>query len=151
MAYLHRKGIAHRDIKPENVLIDDNLNVKLIDFNISKRMKATEGEEDLKFKSVFFTQISSPLYAAPEIKGNLLYSESVDIWGIGVIMFTCIYGSLTSKTDAGQPLRQVSLAEIVESESSTCGEYKELLLKLLCEDPQQRLTAEEILAEDLLN
>ena len=34
--YLHSVGVAHRDIKPENVIINDDNEVKLIDFNISK-------------------------------------------------------------------------------------------------------------------
>jgi serine/threonine protein kinase len=34
--YLHELGIAHRDIKPENILINEDKEIKLIDFNISK-------------------------------------------------------------------------------------------------------------------
>lgn len=151
VAYLHSKGIAHRDIKPENVLIDDDLNIKLIDFNISKKMKSGSVDDECKFRSIFYTQISSPLYAAPEIKEQCLYSESVDIWGIGIIMFTCIYGCPTSKSDSGKALNQISLEEMVESESSVCKEAQALLLKLLCKDPQQRLSAEEILADEMLN
>jgi serine/threonine protein kinase len=96
---LHDLGIAHRDIKPENILINSNLEVKLIDFNISK---ASENKEPFrpehlrKFNSVYQTQISSPLYCAPELKNGLYYSESVDIWGAGVILFTMLFGSFKS-------------------------------------------------------
>ncbi|CAI2385055.1 unnamed protein product [Moneuplotes crassus] len=151
VSYLHSKGIAHRDIKPENVLIDEELNIKLIDFNISKKMKSGSDDGECKFRSIFYTQISSPLYAAPEIKERCLYTESVDIWGIGIIMFTCFYGCPTSKSDSGKALNQISLSDIIESESSVCKEAQVLLLKLLCKDPQLRLSAEEILADDFLN
>ena len=33
--YLGKNGIAHRDLKPENILLDENRNVKIIDFGLS--------------------------------------------------------------------------------------------------------------------
>lgn len=96
---LHDLGIAHRDIKPENVLINSSLEIKLIDFNISKASPSQEPfrpEKLQKFNSIFHTQISSPLYCAPELKNSLTYSESVDIWGAGVILFTLLLGSFKS-------------------------------------------------------
>ena len=83
--YLHSVGIAHRDIKPENVLINDDNEVKLIDFNISKHFDRDAAND--KFKCLFYTQISSPLYSAPELKTQLGYNESVDIWDVGTILF----------------------------------------------------------------
>ncbi|CAI2360349.1 unnamed protein product [Moneuplotes crassus] len=150
VAYLHSKGVAHRDIKPENVLIDADLNIKLIDFNISKKMKSGSIEDGCKFSSVFYTQISSPLYAAPEIKENLLYTESVDIWGIGIIMFTCIYGCSKSKCNYSKAFDQNRMKETVEFDSLLHDQVKDLLSKMLCEDPQLRLTADEILSNDSL-
>ena len=92
--YLHSVGVAHRDIKPENVLINDDSEVKLIDFNISKHFD--RDAEDDKFKCVFYTQISSPLDNAPELKTQLRYNESVDIWGAGTVLFTLLFGTFAS-------------------------------------------------------
>eukprot|EP00345_Euplotes_harpa_P018466 CAMPEP_0168334428 /NCGR_PEP_ID=MMETSP0213-20121227/10263_1 /TAXON_ID=151035 /ORGANISM="Euplotes harpa, Strain FSP1.4" /LENGTH=248 /DNA_ID=CAMNT_0008339073 /DNA_START=49 /DNA_END=792 /DNA_ORIENTATION=- len=80
LQYLHELGIAHRDIKPENILINQQKEIKVIDFNISKSKKADIEDGERKFTSIFYTQISSPLYCAPELKNNIGYTESIDIW-----------------------------------------------------------------------
>lgn len=94
--YLHSVGVAHRDIKPENVLLSADNQVKLVDFNISKAFSSRPAAG--KFKSVFLTQISSPLYCAPELKTQLGYNESVDVWGVGTVMFTLLFGTFASKS-----------------------------------------------------
>ncbi|CAI2381932.1 unnamed protein product [Moneuplotes crassus] len=150
VAYLHSKGVAHRDIKPENILIDADLNIKLIDFNISKKMKSGRTKDGCKFSTIFYTQISSPLYAAPEIKENLLYTESVDIWGIGIIMFTCIYGYPKSKKDFGKNFSKILMKEKISSDIFVNKKVRDFLVNLLCDDPQRRLTADEIMADEYI-
>ena len=36
--YIHDAGVIHRDIKAENILIDQNMNIKLIDFGFATSM-----------------------------------------------------------------------------------------------------------------
>ena len=56
--YLHRLKIAHRDLKPENILLDEDYNVKLIDFGLAVQ----EPDED-SLQSIAGT----PYYMAPEV------------------------------------------------------------------------------------
>lgn len=154
--YLHSNGIAHRDLKPENILINEDLKVKLIDFNISKQKKVSRSETDLtkKFSRVFFTQICSPLYAAPELKKSCLYTESIDIWGIGIIMFTLLYGNIqqykTSVSDESIESHEL-LNEVIDSNCIFTSEVKDLLKSLLAEEPHLRPSSDELLANDVLN
>ena len=44
--YLHFHKIAHRDLKPQNVIITHDDQVKIIDFNVSKKFVARSSESD---------------------------------------------------------------------------------------------------------
>ena len=39
LAHLHSKAIVHRDIKPANLLVDDDLNLKVTDFGLARRLE----------------------------------------------------------------------------------------------------------------
>ena len=84
--YSHNHGVTHRDLKPENILLDNNKNVKLGDFGLSNKMM------DGKFLT---TACGSHNYAAPEIISGQKYSGTeVDIWSLGVLLYTLLAGVL---------------------------------------------------------
>ena len=116
--YLHWERIAHRDIKPQNVMIwrcSSGISTKLIDFNISKKnerkqKKSAFGDRKFSldvlneefgknFSCKFLTHIGSPYYQAPEISQFGFYSESIDIWGIGLICAFSKFGEAFFKKD----------------------------------------------------
>ncbi len=55
---MHKIHIVHRDLKPENLLLDDNNNLKIVDFGLSNTYKKNE---------LLKTACGSPCYAAPEV------------------------------------------------------------------------------------
>ena len=92
MEYTHAHKITHRDLKPENLLLDENNNIKLIDFGLSNSMK-----DSLALK----TACGSPNYAAPEIISGKAYSGiEVDVWSCGVILYAMVCGSLPFDDDS---------------------------------------------------
>ena len=45
LAYAHQNNVIHRDIKPENILIDENGNVKILDFGIAQFYEEKRGNQ----------------------------------------------------------------------------------------------------------
>ena len=80
--YIHNQGYAHRDLKPENILLDENFDVKIIDFGFAKPLAGDDNSGYMK------TKLGSPMYAAPELLEERKYQGStVDLFALGVILF----------------------------------------------------------------
>lgn len=85
--YLHQKGIVHRDLKPQNMLIAneaDLTTVKLIDFGL--------GTQNKGFNELNNLYCGTLPFMAPEVVTGQMYSKSVDVWAIGIIMHLALTG-----------------------------------------------------------
>ena len=76
---IHNKKIIHRDLKPENIFINDNMNIKIGDFGISKQSNNTYALTTKKVASIN--------YASPEILKKGTYNEKSDIYSLGCIIY----------------------------------------------------------------
>ena len=87
LSHIHENGIVHRDLKTENCLLNDDLNLRIIDFGLAKVADNREFGKSL---------IGTMLYMAPEVfesKGNdNSYKAPVDMWSAGIIMFELFSG-----------------------------------------------------------
>jgi len=94
--YCHSSLVIHRDLKPENLLLDVDGNIKINDFGFSNIM--VPGER-------FSTFCGSVSYVAPEIIKNIKYvGPEIDIWSMGVILYTLVCGRLPwPETTDGSP------------------------------------------------
>lgn len=83
VAYIHESGYAHRDLKPENILIDEDNQLKLIDFGLCANPKGG-------MTSVLETCCGSPAYAAPElVTGKLFTVLPIVISNLALLLFWC--------------------------------------------------------------
>jgi tRNA A-37 threonylcarbamoyl transferase component Bud32 len=86
--YAHSRLVVHRDIKPSNVLVDADGRPRLLDFGIAKLLDATPGEDLTATGLGAFT----PAYASPEQIRSEVPAVSMDVYGLGVVLFELVSG-----------------------------------------------------------
>ncbi len=85
--YIHHNGVVHRDLKPENIMVDQDDQIKLIDFGIAGK----EGARRLTFAKL--SQVmGTPDYISPEqVKGKRGDGRS-DIYAVGIMLYEMLSG-----------------------------------------------------------
>ena len=81
---MHDRNIIHRDIKADNVLINDNNEVKIIDFNVSMEV---DGSGEVRITNTF---VGTKSYAPLELlvpSNETVNGKKVDIWALGVTFY----------------------------------------------------------------
>ena len=94
--YLHCKaGVVHRDLKPENLLLSHDYKLKIADFGLSARLDGDQGT------GIHYSSVGTRQYQAPEVLEQRSYrGDRVDIFSMGVILFTMVTGAMPYLTEA---------------------------------------------------
>lgn len=79
MTYLHGKRVLHCDLKSSNVLIDENWNVKLCDFGLS-RINSSHKKGSTR-------RVGTPHWMAPEILRGEEYVFESDVYSFGMLVW----------------------------------------------------------------
>ncbi|XP_074165311.1 serine/threonine-protein kinase MARK1 isoform X10 [Sminthopsis crassicaudata] len=128
--YCHQKCIVHRDLKAENLLLDADMNIKIADFGFSNEF--TIGNK-------LDTFCGSPPYAAPELfQGKKYDGPEVDVWSLGVILYTLVSGSLPFDGQNLKELRERVLRGKYRIPFYMSTDCENLLKKLLVLNPIKR-------------
>jgi calcium/calmodulin-dependent protein kinase I len=148
LAYCHARGVVHRDLKPENLLYTDATDaaeIKVADFGLAKMI------QESGFMS---TACGTPGYVAPEVLESKPYTEKVDCWSVGVILYILLCGFPPFYDENNAKLFAQIKAAAYDFPSpywdGVSKQAKDLISKLLVVEPTQRLSATQILAHPWL-
>ncbi|TRZ02982.1 hypothetical protein DNTS_004985 [Danionella cerebrum] len=98
LKYIHSADIIHRDLKPSNLAVNEDCELKILDFGLAR---LTDDE--------MTGYVATRWYRAPEIMLNWMhYNMTVDIWSVGCIMAELLTGrTLFPGTDHINQLQQI--------------------------------------------
>lgn len=94
--YLHKQAkVVHRDLKPENLLLSHDYRLKIADFGLSARLDGDQGT------GIHYSHVGTRQYQAPEVLEQRSYrGDRVDIFSMGVILFTMVTGAMPYLSEA---------------------------------------------------
>ena len=148
LEYIHSHGVVHRDLKPENIMVDENDNIKLIDFGIA----ASVGARRLTFAK-FSQTMGTPDYISPEqVKGKRGDARS-DIYALGVML----YEMATGKVPFTGPNAFVIMNDRLlnnpvpprEIDPNIAPQLQEIIYRAMERDPAKRYQSAREFAHDL--
>ena len=162
---LHKDGICHRDLKPENIVfVGDNYDIKIIDFGLSAKF-VDENNQKCKLENFCGT----PHYCPPEINEKKSYDGTkADIFTLGVMLFIMRFkqfGFATAKLEKDtKKVRDFLYTLIIEKDydrywellkkhsniKNLSPQFKNLYLKMVAYNPDERPTIEEIKQDEFM-
>ena len=146
LKYLHSHRVIHRDLKLGNLFLTDKMELKVGDFGLATKLDF-EGERKR-------TVCGTPNYIAPEIlDGKTGHSYEVDIWSLGVIIYTLIIGKPPFETrDVKTTYKRIKMNAYSFPETAIISEAaKNLISQILVTDPAKRPSLDQILIHDFFN
>nr|TKW02269.1 hypothetical protein SEVIR_8G235000v2 [Setaria viridis]TKW02270.1 hypothetical protein SEVIR_8G235000v2 [Setaria viridis] len=152
--YLHEQRVVHMDLKPQNILVDSDMNPRISDFGVAKKL-------DLGVEKTFDSSIAGTMhYMAPEYMYKGCVSTKCDVYSFGNTLLGTIIGSMIISTppniseliqwafEARDDVRMELFKPSLCCKSQLMQIKKCMEIGLLCveEDKERRPTMADVLA-----
>jgi serine/threonine protein kinase len=136
--YMHDNGWVHRDIKPDNFLVNDENHVRLIDFNLTRRVKT--GLSKL-FSNKMPVQ-GTYSYMAPEQIRGVAVDQRADMYSFGCMCYELITGKLpftaTSPAELLNKHLKTKPQHISVLNKNVHADFADLVTRMLAKEPKDR-------------
>lgn len=133
----HRNGVAHCDIKGKNILISGEGVCKIGDFGLAVRL---DNIDEMTTKRTF-----EPSYAAPEFKSDGKYGVKVDSWSLGILLYEMLTGTRIWHNVIASGTDYIPTGGVLIDD-----EARDLVMKLLRKNPEDRISCEDVLGHPWL-
>lgn len=160
--FAHSNLVVHRDLKPDNIFVKSNGECKILDFGIAKIIDPDGTPPDADQHSTELKPFSIR-HAAPEQLSGGVITTSTDVYGLGLLMYELLTGTLPfdlhhkSPREAIQIITETSVppasskADSKEVAKSLRGDLDAIIQKTLKKDPADRYRSAGDLLSDIRN
>jgi serine/threonine protein kinase len=136
LEFIHSQGHVHRDIKPANLLLDKRGHCRIGDLGSSRFLEA-----DAHLSSAMSI---TPLYQAPELWLENKYTNKVDVFSFGLVLYEMLVGEMGNSTNNPHQIAEGARAPLPDGMKK---EVKELISKCWAQSPDDRPSFAQVLEE----
>ena len=159
LQHAHQNLVVHRDLKPGNILVDDNGDVRLLDFGVARLLSGADVDAPPLTRQGMLPV--TPEYAAPEQLSEVDVTTAADIFSLGAVLCELLTNRRPREGLSGSPVEIFRLLqEPVAAPSSSAdappewrrqlrGDLDAIVLKAMAPEPARRYASVAELADDI--